>query len=242
VEVKHRQLAFDLSARSFTTVEGLNLFAATITSDSNSSYLVLDGLNAKYLSHYSLIPIGGGGAFDVGILDSGIILNGKNNVLRSSTLNWSAGNGVGLSGSGHHVFNNLVENTDYTPTLSSPIAASDYTVPTGLIIAWNTISKAGREGILHGVYKDFAAGRILHNDTKPFTAFGVVVGRNDLRNAWSPKGTHLLAAGSHEGQDRSNSQWPSSAQETRQIRQSIFNLLIQFNALMTACHARSAMI
>jgi hypothetical protein len=110
VEVKRRQFAFDLRGRSFITITGFNIFAATITSSAGSQYLLLDSLNAQYLSHYSLISSSLAAYF--GIPDSGIILSGHNNVLRNSTIAFSAGNGVLIDGDGHKVFNNIIRDTD----------------------------------------------------------------------------------------------------------------------------------
>ncbi|HXM23399.1 MAG TPA: hypothetical protein VN948_19235, partial [Terriglobales bacterium] len=51
VEAKRRPLAFDLRSRSFITIQGIGLFAATINSDAQSQYLVLDGLQCQYIAH-----------------------------------------------------------------------------------------------------------------------------------------------------------------------------------------------
>lgn len=158
MEAKRRQFAFDLSGRSFITIQGFNLFAATITSNANSQYLVLDGLNAQYVSHYSLIS---GGPYMLGQLTSGIILNGKNNVLRNSTIAFSAGNGVAVNGSGHRVFNNVIHDVDYTATYASPVSTG-WIATSGVLIAWNTIYNSARFGIYHS--SNFSSGRILHNE------------------------------------------------------------------------------
>ena len=53
--------------------------------------------------------------------DSGIILNGSGNILRNSTIEWSAGNGVALMGSGNTVQNNLIVNTGYAGNYAAGI-------------------------------------------------------------------------------------------------------------------------
>jgi hypothetical protein len=122
VEVKRRQFALNLSGRGFITIQGFNVFAATITSDIQSQYLVLDGLKAQYVSHYSLLPTNA--PHVIGLSDSGIVLNGRNNVLRNSSIAFSAGNGVAVLGSGHRVFNNVIHDADYSGGYPAPIASS----------------------------------------------------------------------------------------------------------------------
>ena len=181
-EAKRRQFAFDLSGRSFITIQGLNTFAATINSDPNSQYLVLDGLNAQYLSHYSLLPgaqpnlveIQPGGAYPnfAGMPGgSGIILNGNNDVLRNSSIAFSAGNGVTVIGGGHRVFNNVIHDADYIGADTSPVAVAFYDPLTLFIIAWNTIYNSGSQGIWDGFFggdgfygPQPGDGRILHNE------------------------------------------------------------------------------
>src|SRR3954452_8759631 len=53
VEVKRRTDAFDLSGRSNVTIQGLNIFAATIVTDGSSDDIVIDGINAKYVGHFT---------------------------------------------------------------------------------------------------------------------------------------------------------------------------------------------
>ena len=156
VEAKRRKFTFDLSGLSFVTILGLNFVAAGVNSDSQTQYLVLDGLNAKYISHYSAIS---GQPWFVGF-QTGIYLNGNYNVIRNSTIAFSAGTGVGLNGSGHRAFNNVIHDTDYNGTYASPIMAGPI-ASNGLVISYNTIYNSGRFGIYH---PNFSSGRILHNE------------------------------------------------------------------------------
>lgn len=113
VEAKHRTLAFNLNGLSFITVQGIGLFAATIGSDAQSQYLILDGLQCQYIAH-TPIPLGQN-PYYVGS-NAGILLSGMNNVLRNSTIAFSPGTGVYLEGTGQRVFNNVIRDTDYRPT------------------------------------------------------------------------------------------------------------------------------
>src|SRR5665213_3074268 len=50
VEAKHRLYAFNLNGVSNITIHGVNIFAAAITTSSASSHVVINGINAKYVS------------------------------------------------------------------------------------------------------------------------------------------------------------------------------------------------
>ena len=93
VEAKRRQYAFDLSDRDYINVTGFNLFAATVFTNANSSFIRLSRLNAKYLSHYTVLESG----WDVPN-DSGILLNGSDSSITDSVIAYSAGDGIMLLG------------------------------------------------------------------------------------------------------------------------------------------------
>lgn len=164
VEAKRRLLAFDLSGRSFITIQGFTLFAAGIDTDSKSEYLVLDGLRGLYLSHEAL-PLGQLAYF--GASNAGISLRGRNNILRNSVLAFSSGSGVRLEGTGQRVFNNVIRGADYRPTYASPVFAGvDAVQQNGHLIAYNTVSDSARFGIYHSDH--FGTGRIVHNEIYDF--------------------------------------------------------------------------
>jgi uncharacterized protein (TIGR03437 family) len=159
VEAKHRQLAFDLSGRAFITIQGLGLFAATVNSDAQSQYLVLDSLKASYIAH-DPVPV------NLTMSYAGIALRGNNNVFRNSTIAFSSSNGVYLEGTGQRVINNVIHDVDYNPTYSSPVSAGTALAQSQQLIAYNSIYNSGRFGIYHS--SNFGQGRILHNDIYNF--------------------------------------------------------------------------
>jgi uncharacterized protein (TIGR03437 family) len=167
VEAKHRTLAFNLNGLSYITVQGIALFAATVSSDPQSQYLVLDGLQCQYIAHVAL-PLDRG-SYSAGYA-SGVLLSGTNNVLRNSTVAFSSGTGVFLEGTGQRVFNNVIRDTDYRPTYASPIFAGasqdGVSQQNQHLIAYNTIYNSGRFGIYHT--QQFGTGRILHNEIYDF--------------------------------------------------------------------------
>jgi uncharacterized protein (TIGR03437 family) len=158
VEAKARQFAFDFTRRSFLTVAGLNLFAASIDTDAQTQNLVLDGLSVKYVSHFSQ-P-----ASPYATNSTGLILNGTNHILRNSDVGFSAGDGVALYGSGHLVHNLEIHDTDYAGTYGSAIAfyGGNSTA------AFNTVHETGRYGVIHS-----SAGgvRILNNEIYNYGTF-----------------------------------------------------------------------
>ena len=165
VEAKQRTNAFDLSGRSYTQINGFHLFASTITTSSTSSNIVIDGINAQYLSHFVTTPnnpndTSGCGIYCTHSTDSGIILQGSNHILRNSTLAYSAGNGVGLIGNNNTVTNNLIHDMDYSATYNAPIRIEG----TGETITYNTLYNSGRDGINGGSSNE----TISHNDIHHF--------------------------------------------------------------------------
>ena len=154
IEFKVRKFAFDLRGKSHFVVRGLKLFAATINTDQGSSHIDLDGLDARYLSHFSALV-----RWKTGLADSGIILNGRSNSLRNSILAFSAGNGVTLLGSGHIVSNNIIHDIDYSGGVGAGINTGGGC--SGAVISHNTIYDVGHRMIDMG---HLQAGLIEYND------------------------------------------------------------------------------
>ncbi|HLL69283.1 MAG TPA: carbohydrate-binding protein [Micromonosporaceae bacterium] len=118
VEAKRRHAAFNLSGRSNVTVAGLKIFSATVLTSPTSSNIVLDGIDAAYVSHALTLPndpqdVAGCGTWCSGATSTGIILDGSNHTLRNSTVAWSSGNGVSLAGSNMTLVNNLIHDVNY---------------------------------------------------------------------------------------------------------------------------------
>ena len=185
VEVKVRNYAFDLSERSYITVKNIELFAATVTTSEASRGVVLDGINARYVSHYATLPdlpaerIEPGtdnfGLIGSHIHDSGIQLRGQDHTLTNSRVSFSAGNLVLLEGEGHEVSNSVLENSNYLSSYAASlqVAGRDHS------ILRNTVRGAGRSAVnvdwklsglsLPGV--DFA-----YNDISQFATISTDVG------------------------------------------------------------------
>ncbi len=146
VRAKQRQFVLDLSGKSNVTIENMIILAGAINSDASSANNVLDGLNAQYVTHYTSLPDAAGfpTSFQyVHMADSGIIINGTGNILRNSTIAYSAGNGVTIRGSNNTVKNNLIHHADYMANFCSGISISG----TGHIVQNNTSHSNGRQAI-----------------------------------------------------------------------------------------------
>ncbi len=171
VEAKKRELAFNLTSRSFITIKGFNLFVCSITTDidaggnnkgystlgvpvypwrpkdyiASSTNCIIDGIKAKYLSHYTDVS---GHMFLQWGGSSGIVLSGSNHIITNSVLQFSAGNGIALNGERNKAIINTITDMDYMAndcaaikTVGSQAISQDHE------IAYNTISRMGRSGI-----------------------------------------------------------------------------------------------
>jgi len=160
VEYKARDFAFELGGIDYVTLDGIDLFASTIRTDANSDYNTIQNMDAKYLSHADLVTTS---PWASGVLDAGIQLFGNSNTVRDSTIAYSSGSGVAISGIGHRVINNTIRDTNYLGTDAGGVyTRNSPTNPVSNIeIAYNTIYNTGRSGILTR-YAQSAA--IHHNE------------------------------------------------------------------------------
>jgi hypothetical protein len=155
-EMKRRNLGFDLSGRSYITLRGFNLLATSLKTDAISAHDIIDSLIARYVSHFSTIPVPDAAGFRIQdpdylpaavvaahLLDTGIILEGSRNVLRDSIVEYSAGNGVSVQGAHNTVTDNLIRETDYMGTYGAGI----YVQGDHQVITHNTVLDSGRDGL-----------------------------------------------------------------------------------------------
>jgi hypothetical protein len=138
VEAKRRSYAFDLRDRDYVNVTGFNIFAATITTNANSSCINLSRLNAQYLSHWTVQATGWSQPND-----TGIYLNGANNSISDSVVAYSAGHGIMLAGTNSRAENNVVRDVAYNAGDSAGVR----TAGSGHVVTGNTVYNAARSGI-----------------------------------------------------------------------------------------------
>lgn len=180
VEAKARTYGFDLSGLSYITIRGIKFFACSINTSSTSTHNTLDGIQALYVSHFEQAS-GAETLWTLHMEDTGIILQGSNNVLQNSEIGFSAGNGVLLLGhnkslsTGNVVTNNVIHDVDYMCLDGAGINTGNPLYPPGNgkgpslydatstynTISHNTISNSARSLIL---IRNFGSGLIVHND------------------------------------------------------------------------------
>ncbi|HXE55437.1 MAG TPA: Ig-like domain repeat protein, partial [Tepidisphaeraceae bacterium] len=154
VELKHRQYAFDLSGRSNIHISGLGIFACTINTDANSTNNGLQGITARYISQATINPSPWDDQYHPHT--TGIILNGSNNVIQDSTIDYSSGDGVFLGGSNNTVQNCVIANVDYAGGDEAGVS----TLGGNEHVVGNTIFNAARRGI---VIRFSPFDQVLHN-------------------------------------------------------------------------------
>lgn len=171
IEVKQREFGFDLSGRSHVSIIGLGLKGASILTSDATSHVTLDGLSVRYVSEYAdlnvdpnkVTPSDPCDVLTAGETTSGIQLRGTDNVLRNSSIAYSAGNGVVIAGERNSVLNNVITDTDYMGSYAGGVnvLGNDNTV------MHNTISGSGRSSVnidnkVAGY--DASGHRIAYND------------------------------------------------------------------------------
>lgn len=196
IEAKKREFAFNLSNKSYITIKGFNLFACTITTDSesggnNKGYdangnvvypwrgagfiapsknCIVDGITAKYVSHFTDVS---GHFFLQWGQSSGIVMSGTEQIIQNSTIQYSAGNGITLMGQRCKAINNFVSDVNYNSTDCSGInTGGSNAVTQDHEIAYNTVTRSARSSItprsLINSSKTNLVARIHQNDLSYF--------------------------------------------------------------------------
>ncbi len=159
VEYKTRNTGINLNEHSFITIQGITLFACNLISGTiaegsdpgtlpECSNILIDGINGKYLSHWSTT--------DVPESAVGIQLSGSYNEIRNSDLSYSMGHGIELNGNNSKIINNRITDCSYLGVYRNNLWIS------GLehVVSYNTALRSGRS-ILGG---KFVATKISNNE------------------------------------------------------------------------------
>src|SRR5262249_22270272 len=110
-----RDFAFDLSGRGDIVLDGLGIFAARLMSDPSTHDCVLAHLDVRYVSHF-LSTTTTETPRETRVMTTGLVLDGTHNVLRDSTIAFSAGNGVLLQGDSNLITRNRIHDVNYAGT------------------------------------------------------------------------------------------------------------------------------
>jgi Domain of unknown function (DUF2341) len=165
VEMKVRRLAFELAGKSYIVLRNISLFGASINTIVNNAHslnagtgIVIDNVNAKYLSHYRVLD---GNPYIDGTIDTGFNIKGSGNEVRNSRLQFSAGNGISLGGNANKVINNVILDVDYAGSDSGAIFTDTvFSQNTGHVIEQNCVIGCGRGGI---IFRKSNAGKVRYN-------------------------------------------------------------------------------
>lgn len=150
VEIKRRNLAFDLSDRNYIQVKGFRVFASTVLLN-GAGHCEIERCHVRYASHF--IECEGW----AGRNDSGFVVGGHDNTVKACSVVYSAGNGFTLIGENNSVTNCLVKNVDY----AALDCAAVWMEGTGNTISHSTLCQTGRSVVVHRTLKQ---GRIEYND------------------------------------------------------------------------------
>ena len=122
IEAKRRHFAFipSVTNKSNYTIKGFNLFACSITTDLNAisnrsiaedaQNITIDGINAKYPSHQTDMT---GNWQDQHYAWSGIVVSGRNNTIKNSTIQYAATSALSIQGFGIKILNNTIQDANY---------------------------------------------------------------------------------------------------------------------------------
>ncbi len=114
VKAKKRHICFNLNNKSYITVKGIHFFGGAITMN-NSNHCVLDGINARFLTHHSMANVK---PYEIRFVQlktrNGINMSGESNSIINSVIKYSAGSGITIdSGSNHLIDNNDIQYCNY---------------------------------------------------------------------------------------------------------------------------------
>lgn len=171
VEGKARDFAFNLSRRSHIVLQDLDIFAATVTTDTDAGnkgvgngetwvgrynevdrttdwpeahHITIDGLHFRYVNHFDDLTGWQQGQWTQA---SGIIVSGMHMTIRNCLVEWAAGNGIMLLGNDILCANNIVHSTNYVGTLGAGISSALKWRKERVRIMHNTVWRTGFDGI-----------------------------------------------------------------------------------------------
>jgi len=154
VEAKKRKYGFDLSDRSFVSVEGFRFFGTSIKTSAQTSNCLIDGIDAQYIDHSTIIP-----SMAFHKYECGILLYGSNNEIRNSRIAWSAGNGVTVRGNGHRITNCEIHDVAYAGIDGATINTG-FDTSSDHEFSYCTLYNSGRSVLIHRKAENT---RIVHN-------------------------------------------------------------------------------
>jgi len=149
IESKVRPYGVDLSHRRHVRLKGLRLFGCSVKTDRMTEDVLLEGLDARYVSHWET-P---GGIVPPKDQRVAMALEGRNLTLQNSTLYGSAGSLVTLEGSSNRLVNCLISEAGYAGLNSECVGIFG----TEQLVSHNTIHSGGRSVVGFGATRSKVA-------------------------------------------------------------------------------------
>ena len=186
VEAKARQLALDLSHRSYITVKGLNIFAASARLEDCVDCLI-DDCKFEYLSHFTRMwaldtPEQGRNTIQDG--EAGIYVSGHDNGIVGCRIHVSAGAGINIRGYHQIIHNNLVDEVNYVGHYLNAVSEgigdqleNEHQRVGGHVISFNTFRNAGRH--FYNIHSGYA---LISQDRAPMDYVASLFVHNHLYN------------------------------------------------------------
>jgi hypothetical protein len=148
VEVRRRELGFDLNSQSCINVRGFRFKAANINIAGNNN--LIDDNQILYPK-----PFTDEGGWNT---TSGVMVSGHNNTLINSEVAYSWGSGVTVTGSSNTISNNVVHDVNW---YGNDASAIDISNSNNSAVVNNTMYNAGRSGLLNRMA---GSATITHNE------------------------------------------------------------------------------
>lgn len=153
-----RQYGINLNGKSFINIANIGIHACAVITDSDSTNNVISNLNAKYVTHYWMRKS------YTELLEaqrsSGIVLNGSNNTLKNSRVDYSAANGVTLLGTNNTVQKCEISNVNYIVSECGTISNGSLKSSGNRIIS-NKLYNSGRSLLLISKAQNL---KVLYNE------------------------------------------------------------------------------
>jgi len=180
VELKRRQLAFDLRGRKHVHVRGIGVRAASIDLREGEGCR-LEGLRLLYLSHSR----GGNTAGSLGE-PTGIPVSGRSQAIRDCETGYSSGAGIELGGQQNAVTNCWIHHISTMGCYAAPLNLRGV----GHVVSHNTLEFCGRDGLQpagrgHVVqYNEVREAGLLTQDLGLVYQGGVDGGGTEVHHNW----------------------------------------------------------
>ena len=185
IEVKQRDLAFDLSGLAHIELSGLRIFAAAINMTDSQSCVVQD-CRLRYVDHFDEMP---GGKVPA----ARNVVTGRDNEWRHCSIAYSAGSALRMAGKGNRLENCIVHDANYLGTYQG---ALDVCRSEDAVVRKCTLCRAGRDIVQHHgsqririEYNDLFGANMLNNDSGAIYSWGTDGDGGVIAYNWSHDNT-----------------------------------------------------